>query len=206
MLTSILIEQYLTEQRTSIDKPPFAYFYCARSETERERSQPAEVLRSIVRQIAMSRHSKSTRLDVLMSEHEDKKSQVCAHDDVPNLTLKDCERVILAFAAKETVTIMIDAIDEIEATTRRDLQESLLRIYTAQNHRVKIFLSMRDDAQMFLPPPLTKDCSVKITDDDTRHDVTRFTEMSLSRLSLPTMTPKSRSKLVNILAQEAKEM
>jgi hypothetical protein len=206
MLTSALIEQYLTDQRTSIDRPPFAYFYCAGAETERERSQPAEVLRSIVRQIAMTRHSKSTRLDILMAEHEAKKSRVCAHDDVPSLTLKDCERIILAIAAKEIVTIMIDAIDEIEATTRQDLQESLLRIYTAQNHRVKIFLSMRNDSQGLLPSPLAEDCSVKITDDNTRHDVARFTELSLSRISLPAMSLELKSKLVDILVGEAKEM
>jgi Cdc6-like AAA superfamily ATPase len=206
MLTSALIEQYLTEQRASIDKPPFAYFYCARSETEQERNRPAEILRSIVRQIAMSKHSKSTHLNVLMAEHEEKRSRICAHDDVLSLTLKDCERIILAIAAKEIVTIIIDAIDEIEATTRLELQDSLLRIYTTQNHHVKIFLSMRDDAQMLLPPPLAKDCSVKIMNHHTRHDVVRFTELSLSRTSLPTMTLQLKSKLVDLLAEEAKEM
>jgi hypothetical protein len=206
MLTSALIEQYLAEQRSSINNPPFAYFYCARSGTDRERSQPVEVLRSVVRQITMSRKPWSFCQDVLISEHEAKKSQVGAHDDVPNLTSKDCEKIILAIAAREIVTIVIDAIDEIEATTRRDLQESLLRLYTADCHRVKIFLSMRDEAQMLLPPPLAKDYSVKIVNRDTEDDVTRFTKLSLSRIALPTMTPQLESKLVDILVEEAREM
>lgn len=206
MLTSVLIEQHLIEQRVSIDTPPFAYFYCGRSETGRGGNQAAEVLQSIVQQIAISTHSESTRLDVLMFEYEAKKSQICGHNDIPSLTSKDCERIILAIAAKETVTIIIDAIDEIEITARQDLQDSLMRIYTAQNHRVKIFLSMQNDAQMLLPPPLANDYSVKMTDNDTRHDVARFTELSLSRISLPTMTLQLKSELVDILVEEAKGM
>ena len=79
-----------------------------------------------------------------------------------------------------------------------------MRICTAQNHRVKMFLSMGDNAQMLLPPPLAKGCSVRITNNDTRYDMARFTEMSLSRISFPTMTLQLKSELVQILVEEAK--
>ncbi|KAG9564180.1 hypothetical protein KCU71_g6183, partial [Aureobasidium melanogenum] len=188
ILASSVIEQYLDERKNNPVTEPFAYFYCADYENEKDRSQPQEILRSIVRQLTMSGRPRPEVHHILSSEFEQlqAKSKVEGVDMI-RLRIEDCERLIMNITVDNPITIVVDALDEILDSERYVLLSLFERIVANAQNLVKIFLTSRSDCGIFDALPTASRLCIR--SQDTRIDMDRFIRQLMGG-------PKGQGKLL----------
>ena len=137
----------IEEQRAALDKHQgLAFFYCNRNDTERERANPEGILRSIVRQLSMS--GPHARLSKFVAAKYTERQ--CKHFADGPLRLDECVDLIVRLTEQYTcATIIIDALDECDVTTRHSLLAALSSIMQ-HGSSTKIFVSSRDDKDITL--------------------------------------------------------
>ena len=135
------------EQRAALDKRQgLAFFYCNRNDAERERANPEDILRSIVRQLSMSGFHERLS-DFVAAKYTERQDKHFA--DGP-LRLDECVDLIVRLTEQYTcTTIIIDALDECNVTTRHSLLAALSSIMQ-HGSSTKIFVSSRDDKDITL--------------------------------------------------------
>ena len=132
------------EAHSALSAPPIAFFYCVRSEAERERAIPVEIMRAILRQLASTKPNMPIK-EAVAKEYENRKKK--ADEDcssLTELTVEDCTRLILALTNDRPATIIIDALDECDDNLRYQLLEALDEIVSKSVEVVKVFVSSRD--------------------------------------------------------------
>ena len=135
------------KQRAALDeRQGLAFFYCNRNDAERERANPEGILRSIVRQLCMSGpHARLSKLVATKYTERERK-----HFADGPLRLDECVDLIIELTDQyKSTTIIIDALDECDITTRHSLLEALSRIMK-HGSSTKIFVSSRDDKDITL--------------------------------------------------------
>ncbi len=126
-------------------KSPTAFFYCARSTAEPERAKPAEIMGALLRQLASSKPDLPVK-EPVAKEYEARKKK--AEEDcssLKKLTVQDCTRLIIELTKDHPATIILDALDECEESTRHELLEAFDEIISHSAEVVKVFVSSRDD-------------------------------------------------------------
>ena len=124
---------------------PTAFFYCVRSTAEPERAKPAEIMGALLRQLASSKSNLSVK-DPVIKEYEVRKEMPRGdYSTLKKLTVKDCTRLIIELTETYPATIILDALDECDKSTRHELFEAFDEIITKSVQLVKIFVSSRDD-------------------------------------------------------------
>ena len=86
---------------------PIAYFYCTRDSAERARSDPDEILRSILKQLSFSGSNLPIR-EPVAETYKSRKNE--AKDDgtaIEALTIEESLRLILALLKSDPATIII---------------------------------------------------------------------------------------------------
>lgn len=122
--------------------PPPAYFYCSRNPAEPGHSDPGAILASIARQLSCL--GPGCPLLLLTIAAYDKQEDD-AFADGP-LQLHETRDLILQLAEHYLrVTIVIDALDECDQETRKDLLDAVEFILREASTVIKIFISSRDD-------------------------------------------------------------
>ncbi|KAK2735070.1 hypothetical protein FQN57_001350 [Myotisia sp. PD_48] len=120
--------------------PRPVYYYCSGDAAESARSNPAAILASIVRQLCCTSPGEPL-LEPVVREYNN-------HDDpdaVGQLLLDDIHRLLVELiGCYPAVTIIIDALDEVEPTTGFKLLDALTSVLELPV-LVKIFISSRDD-------------------------------------------------------------
>ena len=127
------------------DSASTAFFYCARSTAEPARAKPIEILCALLRQLCTSNSDQPVRNPVAR-EYETRKKK--AEEDcstIKRLTVEECTRLIIELTKDHPATIILDALDECEETTRHELLEALDSMISNSANVVKIFVSSRDD-------------------------------------------------------------
>lgn len=138
--SSIAIEDAMKGSRAHRNPPP-VYFYCSRNAAEPERSDPAAILASVVRQLSCVR----TELPILapVLEKYEKKGQGF---DSSGLRLDESSELIIKLTEHYPVTLFfIDALDEVAFEKRQDLLDAFEDILRESFGLVKLFVSSRDD-------------------------------------------------------------
>ena len=132
------------------ERQGLAFFYCNRNDVERERAKPEGILRSIVRQLSLSGpHARFSK--VVAAKYTERERKHFA--DGP-LRLDECVDLIIKLTGQYTsTTIIIDALDECDVSTRHSLLAALSSIMQ-HGSSTKIFVSSRDD----------KDITLQLTD------------------------------------------
>lgn len=120
---------------------PIAYFYCAKNQMEPERADPEHILCSIARQLVC----KSVEKPIHQSALNKHKEFVKDSPQPMKLSIDDAIEMILAVLDEAPATIIIDAIDEADATRRHELLDGLETIIQQSSNVVKIFVSSRDE-------------------------------------------------------------
>ncbi|KAI8953167.1 ankyrin repeat-containing domain protein [Xylaria longipes] len=193
ILCSAGIDSYLKNQTANTRAAPLAFFYCADFKFEPERSQPSEIFRSIVKQLTVNQLAQQSPLavrDVILSEFERRDAQSRVDGlELQKLSIQDCVKLIQEVTAVDPVTIVIDALDEIERYSRPQLVDGLKQIVSNSLNVVKVFLTCRNDSRVFTLSEEDVDTSgqpsgrlqkICISRDDTLEDMEAYVKCQLS--------------------------
>ena len=121
------------------------YFYCTRDPAERERANPDAILRSLVRQLACSALD-GTILEPVKELYRSREQDGFAAGP---LTLDESTALIIELSQdRPLTTIIIDALDECDLSSRGDLLEALSKILQDSRSLVKLLVSSRADADI----------------------------------------------------------
>lgn len=162
---------------TNDNNEGFAYFYCNKQDPAR--SEPKEILRNIIRQLASG-------------PWKDHATNTAVHKSVHALWLKDRGRGILStFAEWEAcllelidtyprTTIVLDALDECETKQRQDLINLLVKLAARDSDTgpVKIFVAARpeDDIRRHLE----KNYLIRMQEEHNAGDIAHFVRAKLA--------------------------
>lgn len=170
MLVAHVIEYIRSQIPNESGQIPLAYFYCARTINEPERSDPVELLRSIVEQLSCSDEDLPIRLPVVERYKAMKKK---ARGRKPEkLELSECMEVILELLEANPAEIIIDGLDECDPAKRQDLLDVLQTIIKEASNVVQVFVSSRDDHD--LVHRLSQAPNLYIRAADNTRDIERF--------------------------------
>ncbi|KAH7308795.1 hypothetical protein BKA65DRAFT_519930 [Rhexocercosporidium sp. MPI-PUGE-AT-0058] len=147
-----------------------AYFYCARTANEPERADPAELLRCLLEQMACLDESEPIQLPIVAVYHSRKNE---ARGRKPEkLGMEECVEVVIELLRLNTVTIVVDGLDECDPTRRQELLDAFQKIVTESDNIVKIFVSSRDDHDLIHRLSRTPNLYIKAADN--KSDIERF--------------------------------
>ena len=141
MLTSSLVIQDMISRFEAGQSGLPVYFYCTRSAAEPDRSNPHAVLSSILRQLSCVQPDApilSPVIEKYRSQGEGFSSNGLDLDDSRDLIIRLVEDYSMT-------TIVVDALDECDPSTRQSLLDALERILKESSGLVKIFVSSRND-------------------------------------------------------------
>lgn len=143
-LVSIVIEDAKRRFEAGQSPPP-VYFYCSRNAAEPERSDPAAILSSIVRQLSCAEPGLPL-LPPVVQKYE-KKGQ--GFNSWGLQIEESCELITQLIEHYPMTTIVIDALDECDPEKRDMLLDAIENLL--QNSSLglmKVFLSSRDDQDL----------------------------------------------------------
>lgn len=162
------------KERSNNESPaPISYFYCVRNTSEPERADPDEIMRSIVKQLSSSTSAVAIREPVAATYKKLRKvANETGCQEPSNLTITECEALILELLSSNPATIIIDALDECDPARRHELLEVLDNIIQQSSNVVNIFVSSRDDNDIVCR--LENSPNVIINATDNEKDIQRF--------------------------------
>lgn len=210
-LVSAVVDTCHDEKRKNTLAAPVAYFYCA-DEVGRGGADPDEIMRSLTRQLAVIDRTNYIVHEQVSLEYERRaaEAKLDGFEVVPKLRSVECTDRILNILGSNPATIVIDGVDEVERAGRHILLESLIRIRDESPSVIKIFLSSRDDSNIFAHLPDA--VMLRVQEADTRNDMELFVKHRvnaaiLSRDLLDGSVSKSlQDNLVSYLLDRAGEM
>ncbi|KAK6842958.1 hypothetical protein PG987_003818 [Apiospora arundinis] len=158
-----------------------AYFYCMRNPSEPLRALGQSILASLVRQLASVDPSKPL-LSPIVSQYQSALDGYEGFED-QSWTVDDCRSVLLDLLDEyPAVTIIIDALDEVDGEGRQELMDILSELLQDSNSLVKVFISSRDSADIALS--LEGSPNVYIEAEDNTLDVETFITDRLAKAKL----------------------
>ena len=210
-LTSTVVDSFFQESSGQASPAPVAYFYCTRNSAETERSYPDEILRSILRQFTISHGSSSMVHERVLQEYE-RRQAVAKVDgfEITRLQAAECVRLILDTTATNPATVVIDAVDEIQPSSRHVLLNALVQIVQNSMSVVKVFVTSRDDSKIHALLPDAK--ALRIKTGNTRADMYAFVREKVSstirnrRLLNGVVSDSLEEDLISVLVAGAGEM
>ena len=153
---------------------PLAYFYCKADEPERR--NPADILRSIVRQLCCQKGRPV--MGAVSAIYRDREEDGFADGA---LTIAESVDLIINLAEHhQTVIIVIDAFDECEAMLRPDFIAALEKVLHQSLALIKIFITSRNNIDIVRRMDAYPDIS--IMESDTAEDLKRFVEADVERV------------------------
>jgi hypothetical protein len=201
-----VIDELLHEASNVKTPAPIAYFYCARDSAEPQRAEPDEILRSIARQLSSQAVDEPIRYPTKRRYDQLRKRS----SQVPRLGPDDCLSLIVSLLDEIPATIVLDALDEVDAYRRHRLLEALDVIVQQSSNLVKIFVSSRDDGDIVCR--LENSPNLYIQACDNVEDINRFihlevdTAISGKRLLHGQVSQSLKTQIVGTLEKGAEGM
>ncbi|KAI9655980.1 MAG: hypothetical protein M1821_005041 [Bathelium mastoideum] len=179
-LASAVIDDLVQRSSSEPLRCPVTYFYCGGSAAEPECSRAEEAIRSILRQLSISRDSKHTINEALVTRYERQEAEAKLDGfDMIRMTTKECLDVLLEITSFNPLMIVVDAVDQIEEQSRYELLSALQELCTGSASLIKLFLTSRDDQDVFNLLPDTR--TIRITKEDSREDTELFARHQVSQ-------------------------
>ncbi|GKZ48065.1 hypothetical protein AbraIFM66951_011816 [Aspergillus brasiliensis] len=178
-LTASVIDAFLAEHSLNTRSAPIAYFYCGDSRFGKKWADPVELMRTLVRQFAVVDKTKLRIHEAVSLEYERREAEAKLDGfDIPKLQCDECANLILGILGANPAVIIADGIDEIEEYRRHEFFDAINRIRDESASVVKVFLSSRDDSNIFaaLPDAMT----VHVQEVDTRPDMELYVRHCVS--------------------------
>ena len=173
---SIFVEERLHEAERE-SKPCPIYFYCTRNTAERERATPDTILGSLIRQLACS-ITDETILEPVREIYRSREKNGFAAGP---LTLDESIALIIELSQdRPLTTIIIDALDECDFSSRGNLLDALSRILQESCNLVKILVSSRDDGDIACH--LSNCLNLQIEASQNQEDIESYVNFELEAL------------------------
>ena len=210
-LASVVIGSFLQKSSGQTLTAPIAYFYCTRNSAETERSNPDEILRSILRQLTITNGSSSTVQERILIEYERRQAMAKLDGfEVTRLQAAECVNLILDTTAANPATIVIDAVDEIPSSSRHILLSALTQVVQESSSVVKVLVTSRDDSNIhaLLPDAV----AVRVQYEHIRKDMKNFVHQEVysaiqdRRMLNGTVSAEFQNDLESVLIAGAREM
>ncbi|KAK8138074.1 hypothetical protein PG984_001454 [Apiospora sp. TS-2023a] len=148
-----------------------AFFYCMRNPSEPLRALCQSILANLIRQLA-SLDSGKPLLPPVVSQYQNALDGYAGFED-QSWTVDECREVLIELLDEyPAVTIVIDALDEVDSEDRYELTEALAELLQMSKSLVKIFVSSRDNPDIALA--LEGSPNVYIEADDNAIDIEAF--------------------------------
>lgn len=211
LLASTVVDAFSRESTGQISRALTAYFYCTKNSAEPDRSNPNEILRSILRQLTIGDGTSPTIHESVLREFEHRQAEAKVNGfELGRLQASECIRMILDTTAANPATIILDAVDEIESNSRHVLLSAFNQIAQDSLNIVKVFVTSRDDSNIraLLPDAL----AVRIQKGHVSRDMDDFVhrEVSLAiqnrRMLNGVVSDSLRQALTRVLILGAGEM
>ncbi|OCK81309.1 hypothetical protein K432DRAFT_295813, partial [Lepidopterella palustris CBS 459.81] len=126
-----------------------AYFYCMRNSAEPERAECDKILNCMVRQLA-STSTKSPILEPVRLKYELAIDGFEGFEDQAWTTEDSTEVLIELTNVYPSITIVVDALDEVNPMDRLELLDALNKIVRNSSNLVKLFISSRDSIDIVM--------------------------------------------------------
>ncbi|KAN0072796.1 hypothetical protein V8E54_008910 [Elaphomyces granulatus] len=185
---------------------PIAYFYCARDNADLQRAEPEEALRSIARQLSGVDIDMPIRYPTIKMH-----ALTCGNRfSARRLTVDETVELILQLTNENPATLIIDALDECEPLRRHELLEALDTIVSKSANIVKVFVSSRDDSDIFCRLENSPNLCIHAQDND--NDIRQFihvevdTAIRQKRLLGGLVSPELESLIIDTLEDGARGM
>jgi hypothetical protein len=137
-MMSIFLVNELQRKAERTPNTIFAYFFC--DYKDKDRNTPTAILRSVIRQLLLQRH---TLFEHIQSDFKEKKSGLFLNFDALWRILKNMLRDDRA----GEVFVLVDALDECELSMRNDLLRSIEQLFdsrqTGRTGRFKFLITCR---------------------------------------------------------------
>jgi hypothetical protein len=139
-IASVAIDSFASDSRLG----KLAYFYCNRAEGARR--DPETILRALIHQLVRTESDKKMLLKPIVDVYESRKTQ---GQENSRLSLLESQTLLVQLTdVYEQTTICIDALDEVEPSTRKDLLQTLKFVMENSRNLVKIFATTRMDVDI----------------------------------------------------------
>lgn len=197
---STVVDELLKAAASQALSAPFAYFYCLKTDSEPGRSSVDEILRSVLRQLAITDAGTQPRVRCLLDVEFEQRSKSARLSgwDLARLKTKECVDLIIEIVNDDPITIILDAIDQIQDAQRFALFDAMNRILADAANVVKIFLTSRNDTEVLSSFPVAK--TVSTTSANVRGDMQQFIHRELDNAKL--MNGCASSEVRTALADE----
>lgn len=172
-LVSVVVD-HVIERRPA---DTIAYFYCMRNPAEPQRANPDEILRSLVKQLASNKDT--IREPVALLYREMKKEAEKDGGEPEQLGVAETTKLLIALSRHESMTIIIDALDECDSDRRYELLESLDYIIQHASKAVKVFVSSRNDGDIVCRLENSPNVTIQATDNE--QDIGHFVQVEVER-------------------------
>lgn len=175
-VSSIVIEDALKEFEAG-NSPQPVFFYCSRNSAEPARSDPKTILASLARQLSSLEPGKpllQPSINLYMKEEAEGFASGQLQVD------ESCQLIMQLIELYPQTTIIIDALDECDSTTRLELLQALEHILQRSASLVKVFVSSRDDQDIVLE--LSGYPNLAIDSQRNSDDIAQFVRAEVERL------------------------
>ncbi|KAI1014433.1 hypothetical protein LB504_012069 [Fusarium proliferatum] len=205
-LFSVIVDSLRATWASQPESTPFAYFYCLKSESEPERSSADGILRSILRQLAMTETQSDVR-DFFYSDFQRRsRSALLQGLDLPKLSRKECVDRIVQVANEDPITILLDGVEQVEDQSCDILLRCLSDIISRAENVVKVLITSRNSLGILSSLPTAKE--IIVTADLVHDDMAQFITQKIddTKLISGRLSPDKRSCLTKELLEGAGEM
>ncbi|TVY64249.1 Ankyrin repeat domain-containing protein [Lachnellula suecica] len=197
--------------QSAYSSPPlFAYFYCTRSDAERERANPDEIMRSILKQLSCSKANLPIR-EPVAGEYKKLKDEADDDGSEPiKWTTPECVDLIIQILQENSATIIVDALDECDPERRHELLFAFDRIIQESASVVKIFASSREDDDIKCRLEVSPNIFIHASDNG--EDIERFVHDQVDRairerrLLNGDVSIKLKGQIVQVLTERSQGM
>ncbi len=172
-LASRVVDQLLDELAQTQNDEALAYFYCDRN--QRDRQDPACILRSYVRQLCATRGGDAIEPCLAELYRQKERSGFASSQ----LTDAECEQLLdkLVNLYPQT-TLVLDDLDEADKEKRADITEVIDKLVNSATKPVKVFISSRRDSDIRRQFEDGPNVSIEATDN--LRDITTFVSAEIA--------------------------
>jgi len=181
-LFSLIVDSLRATWVSQPGSTPFAYFYCFESDSEPERSSADGILRSILRQLAITDAQSDVR-DFFYSDYQRRsRSALLQGLDLQKLSRKECVDRIIQVASEDPITILLDGIEQVEDESCDILLQSLSDIMSRAENVVKVLVTSRNSLDILSSLPTAKE--IVVTPDLVHDDMAQFIAQKIDEAKL----------------------